>query len=75
MESLPSSSREGIGDLEEIKSSEVPIDSIEPPDAMLAKESGEVGIRNLIPPDRQVGGHLPIDFEEALVFREDAQAR
>lgn len=66
---------EGIGDLEEVELPEVPIDRVQPADAVLSEEGRQLGVRDEVAADREAGGHLTVDLKKSLPLREHAHAR
>jgi len=74
---LPSGGRlfEGIGDLEEVELPEVPIDRVQPADAVLPEEGRQVGVRDEVAAHGEAGGHLTVDLKKSLPLREQAHAR
>lgn len=66
---------EGIGDLEEVELPEVPIDRVQPADAVLPEEGRQLGVRDEVPADGEVGGYLTVDLKKSLPLREQAHAR
>ena len=66
---------EGIGDLEKVELPEVPIDRVQPADAMLREEDRQVGVGDEVAAGREAGGHLTVDLEDSLPLREQAHAR
>jgi len=57
---------ERVSDLEKVEFPEVPIDRIQPPDAVLTEKGRQMGVGNKVAADGKVGCHLTVDLQKSF---------
>src|SRR5271166_50715 len=68
-------SGERISHVERLEFPEVAVIGIERADAVLKKDSCDVGVRDEVPPDRYVARHVLVSVHEAVQLRDGAHMR